>query len=73
MKRIAPKVLLAMAVVVMVLAISCKTASVDSLDKVAIDGQSILTYWDDDAAAKNALIDYVEAVVDENSADYIPV
>ena len=32
MKRIAPKALLAMAVVVMVLAIGCKTASVDSLD-----------------------------------------
>ncbi len=73
MKRIGLKALVAMALVILVLAVSCKTASVDSLDNVVVDGQSILTYWNDDAEAKKALIDYVEAITDENSADYIPV
>ena len=31
-----------------------------------------LSLWNDDAAAKKALIDYVEAVTDESSPDFIP-
>jgi len=34
---------------------------------------SQLSLWSDDAASKKALIDYVDAVTDKNSPDYIPV
>ena len=32
-----------------------------------------LSLWNDDAASKNALIEYVQAVTDRNSPDFIPV
>ena len=32
-----------------------------------------LSLWTEDAEAKKALVSYIEAVTDENSADYIPV
>lgn len=32
-----------------------------------------LSLWNDDAPARNALLEYVNAVTDEDSADYIPV
>ncbi|MBQ6655061.1 MAG: haloacid dehalogenase-like hydrolase [Erysipelotrichaceae bacterium] len=40
---------------------------------VPIDGQSMLTLWNDAARAKKELIEYVEAVCDPQSADFIPV
>ncbi len=56
-----------MVFMVMLLVVGCKTTS------TVVDGQSILTYWNDDAESKKTLIEYVEAVTDEGSADYIPV
>ncbi|MBQ7660958.1 MAG: haloacid dehalogenase-like hydrolase [Clostridia bacterium] len=37
------------------------------------DGEKMLSLWAEDAAAKGALVEYVTAVTDKNSADYIPV
>ena len=42
-------------------------------NETPIDGESILTLWTKDAAAKKALIEYMEAVTKEGGADYIPV
>jgi len=39
----------------------------------ALHTRSELSLWTEDAAAADALIAYIEAVTDENSADYIPV
>ena len=39
----------------------------------AVDGESILSLWTQDAAAKKALIDYMDAITKEGSADFIPV
>lgn len=39
----------------------------------AADGQSLLTLWTQDAASRQALIDYIEAVTAEGGADFIPV
>ncbi len=36
------------------------------------DGEPYFTEWNEDAASLNALIEYVEAVTDESSPDYIP-
>lgn len=60
------------------------TVSVLYFSKIAADsksaqevkskkGSEILTLWDDGSPAKKELIDYVEAVTDEKSSDYIPV
>ena len=38
-----------------------------------VDGQTALSLWTDGAEAKEKLISFVEAAVDENSADFIPV
>ena len=38
----------------------------------AAEDEAVFTQWNADAPALNALIDYVEAVTDENSPDYIP-
>ena len=38
-----------------------------------VNGDNYLTLWTQDAASKQALIDYMEAVTDENGADFIPV
>lgn len=38
-----------------------------------LDEQSPLSLWTDDAKAKNELISYIEAITDENGADFIPV
>ena len=37
------------------------------------DAMAAFTYWNEDAASLQTLIDYVEAVTDENSESYIPV
>lgn len=39
----------------------------------AVSNENQLSLWNDDAASKNALIDYVKAVTDEKSPDFIPV
>ena len=39
----------------------------------ATDADNILSLWTADAASKQALIDYMEAVTEEGGADYIPV
>jgi len=39
----------------------------------AVDGETILSLWTKDTAAKKALIDYVETVTKEGGADFIPV
>ena len=41
--------------------------------QTAVDGESILSLWTQDAAAKKALIDYMDAITKEGSADFIPV
>ncbi len=38
-----------------------------------VDGQTALSLWTEGAEAKEKLISFVEAAVDENSADFIPV
>ena len=38
-----------------------------------IDGNNMLSLWTADAASKTALIEYVKAVTDESSSDFIPV
>ena len=38
-----------------------------------IDGNNMLSLWTADAASKTALIEYVKAVTDESSTDFIPV
>ena len=38
----------------------------------ATEYEDAFTQWKEDAPALNALLDYVEAVTDENSSDYIP-
>ena len=39
----------------------------------AVDGETALSLWTKDAASKKALIDYIEAVTDETSDDFIPI
>ncbi len=39
----------------------------------AVDGEAVLSLWAQDAASKKALIDYIEAVTTDGSADFIPV
>ncbi|MBQ3670671.1 MAG: haloacid dehalogenase-like hydrolase [Treponema sp.] len=56
----------ALAFVVLALA-SCKSIPQNPSNKNA------LSLWNDDAASKNALINYVKAVTDEQSPDFIPV
>ncbi len=41
--------------------------------KEPADAASALSLWNDDAAAKKALTEYVSAVTDETGADFIPV
>lgn len=50
-----------------------ETATPDDLTAEPVDGESILTLWTADAASKTALIEYMKAITDENSADFIPV
>ena len=50
-----------------------ETATPDDLTAKPVDGESILTLWTADAASKTALIEYMKAITDENSADFIPV
>ncbi len=38
-----------------------------------LTGEQMLSLWTTDARAKNKLIAYIEAVTDENNADFIPV
>ncbi|MBO4218083.1 MAG: haloacid dehalogenase-like hydrolase [Erysipelotrichaceae bacterium] len=42
-------------------------------EPVDISGQTMLNLWTDEARARNELIEYVEAVTDEKSPDFIPV
>jgi len=42
-------------------------------EETVTDGESILTLWTSDAASKKVLIEYIEAVTDENGKDYIPL
>jgi uncharacterized protein YceK len=37
-----------------------------------METEDVFAEWNDDAASLNALIDYVEAVTDESSKDFIP-
>ena len=39
----------------------------------AVNAQSPLSLWTDDAKAKNELVSYIEAITDETSTDFIPV
>jgi phosphoserine phosphatase len=52
---------------------SDETAEPDDQIAEPVDGESILTLWTEDAASKMALIEYMKAITDENSTDYIPV
>ncbi len=61
-----------LAVILLVIAVMhCVPFSGTAAEPVR-DG-SILAHWTDDAKAKQELISFVEAAVDENSAGYIPV
>ena len=39
----------------------------------AVDANEMLSLWNEDAEARKQLIAYMEAITDENSADFIPV
>ena len=49
-----------------------ENAVADEITGESADKNNILTLWTDDAEAKNELIAYMDAVTDENGADYIP-
>ena len=38
----------------------------------SVNGKTALSLWNDDAPARNVLIDFVESVTDKSSADFIP-
>ncbi|MBR1919819.1 MAG: haloacid dehalogenase-like hydrolase [Spirochaetales bacterium] len=65
-KRVA---FIAVVSVCMLLVISCTT----SKDVKAVDGNQMLSLWNDEAQAKNDLISYIETITDEGSASFIPV
>lgn len=51
-----------------------QAASVDEIQAVSVNREgSNFKYWNDNAAAKEALVNYVKAVTDPNSPDFIPV
>ena len=49
-----------------------ENSAADEITGESADKNNILTLWTDDAEAKNELIAYMDAVTDENGADYIP-
>jgi len=51
---------------------SNSTPEEDTIDDRSED-ELMLSLWNDDAKAKQELIAYMQAITDENSADYIPV
>lgn len=53
----------------LIVTISCTT----SAEEKSVDAASMLSYWDEDAASRNALIDYLNEITDEKSASFIPV
>ena len=63
--------------IVLLVIVSILYISKAATDKMSVSkaktGEEILTLWDDNSTAKKELIAYVEAVTDENSADFIPV
>ena len=50
-----------------------EAAEEETEQEPALNGQEMLSLWTEDARAKQELISYIEAVTDENSADFIPV
>ena len=50
-----------------------ENGAADEITGENADKNNILTLWTDNAEAKNELIAYMDAVTDENGADYIPV
>ncbi len=59
-------VFIAIVSVCMMLVIGCTTSK-------APDGETMLSYWTDEAVAKNELIAYIEKITDEKSDAFIPV
>ena len=51
---------------------ACAAYAADASDDGAWTTEEIFADWNDGAPALGALIDYVEAVTDESSPDYIP-
>lgn len=53
--------------------VAAETATAAAAETEVKSGEEMLSLWTADAAAKKELISYIEAVTDENGADFIPV
>ncbi len=52
---------------------TCNTGVTKADDRKIVSGEEALSLWTDESQLKQELIDFVEAVTDEKSADFIPV